>query len=64
MYSKFSRKWLPSATDELYINIITCIRQTELCGAPHNSVTVNVIEAIGRRIRAVDEQLRREDAAA
>ena len=28
------------------------------------SVTVNVIEAIGRRIRAVDEQLRREDAAA
>ena len=28
-----------------------------------NSVTVNVIEAIGRRIRAVDEQLRREDAA-
>ncbi len=29
-----------------------------------NSVTVNVIEAIGRRIRAVDEQLRREDAAA
>ena len=29
-----------------------------------NSVTVNVIEAIGCRIRAVDEQLRREDAAA
>ena len=29
-----------------------------------NSVTVNVIEAIGRRIRAVDEQLRREDSAA
>ena len=29
-----------------------------------NSVTVNVIEAIGRRIRAVDEELRREDAAA
>ena len=29
-----------------------------------NSVTVNVIEAIGRRIRAVDEQLRREGAAA
>ncbi len=29
-----------------------------------NSVTVNVIEAIGRRIRTVDEQLRREDAAA
>ena len=28
-----------------------------------NSVTVNVIEAIGRRIRAVDEQLRKEDAA-
>ena len=29
-----------------------------------NSVTVNVIEAIGRRIRAVDEQLRKEDSAA
>ena len=28
-----------------------------------NSVTVNVIEAIGRRIRAVDEQLRKEAAA-
>ena len=29
-----------------------------------NSVTVTVIEAIGRRIRAVDEELRREDATA
>ncbi len=29
-----------------------------------NSVTVNVIEAIGRRIRAVDEELREEGAAA
>ncbi len=29
-----------------------------------NSVTVNVIEAIGRRIRAVDEALREEDASA
>ena len=29
-----------------------------------NSVTVNVIEAIGRRIRAVDEELRKEDEAA
>ena len=29
-----------------------------------NSVTVNVIEAIGRRIRTVDEQLRKEDSAA
>ena len=28
-----------------------------------NSVTVNVIEAIGRRIQAVDEQLRKEDVA-
>ena len=28
-----------------------------------NAVTVNVVEAIGRRIRAVDEQLRKEDAA-
>ena len=63
MCSKFSRKCLSSATDELYINIITFIRQTELCEASHNSVTVNVIEAIGRRIRAVDEQLRKEAAA-
>ena len=29
-----------------------------------NSVTVNVIEAIGRRIRAVDEEFRKEDTAA
>lgn len=29
-----------------------------------NSVTVNVIEAIGRRILAVDEELRKEDTAA
>ena len=29
-----------------------------------NSVTVNIIEAIGRRIRTVDEQLRKEDSAA
>lgn len=29
-----------------------------------NSVTVNVIEAIGRRIRAVDEELQKEDDAA
>nr|WP_325218914.1 DNA (cytosine-5-)-methyltransferase [uncultured Oscillibacter sp.] len=29
-----------------------------------NSVTVNVIEAIGHRIREVDEELRKEDAAA
>ena len=28
-----------------------------------NSVTVTVIEAIGRRIRAVDEELRKEAAA-
>ncbi|MCI8479213.1 MAG: DNA (cytosine-5-)-methyltransferase [Oscillospiraceae bacterium] len=28
-----------------------------------NSVTVNVIEAIGRRLRSVDEQLRKEDTA-
>ena len=63
MCSKFSRKCLSSATGKLYINIITFIRQTELCGAPHNSVTVNVIEAIGRRIRAVDQELQKEKAA-
>ena len=63
MCSKFSRKCLSSATGKLYINIIAFIRQTELCGAPHNSVTVNVIEAIGRRIRAVDQELQKEKAA-
>ena len=63
MCSKFSRKCLSSATGKLYINIITFIRQTLLCGAPHNSVTVNVIEAIGRRIRAVDDELQKEKTA-
>ena len=63
MCSKFSRKCLSSATGKLYINIITFIRQIELCGAPHNSVTVNVIEAIGRRIRAVDDELQKEKTA-
>ena len=63
MCSKCSKKRLFSGACKLYINIITFIRQTELCGAPHNSVTVTVIEAIGRRIRAVDEELRKEDAA-
>lgn len=63
MQSDFSE--IPLFTGYLsFLNNITAfIRQTELCGAPHNSVTVNVIEAIGRRIRAVDEELREEDTA-
>ena len=35
---------------------------TELCEDSHNSVTVSVIEAIGRRIREMDEELKRSDA--
>lgn len=64
MQSDFSE--IPLFTGHLsFLNNITAfIRQTELCEASHNSVTVNVIEAIGRRIRAVDEQLRTEDSAA
>lgn len=57
MCSKFSRKCLSSATDELYINIITFIRQTELCEASHNSVTVNVVHALGLRLKAAHEAL-------
>jgi len=64
MCSKCSGKHPFLAIYKLRINIITFVRQTLLCGAPHNSVTVNVIEAIGRRIREVDEELRREDPAA
>lgn len=48
MCSKFSRKCLSSATGKLYINIITFIRQTELCGAPHNSVAIPCVEYIMR----------------
>lgn len=44
MCSKFSRKCLSSATGKLYINIITFIRQIELCGAPHNSVAIPCVE--------------------
>lgn len=55
MCSKFSRKCLSSATGKLYINIITFIRQTELCGAPHNSVTANVVHALGLRLKAAHE---------
>ena len=51
MCSKFSRKCLSSATGKLYINIITFIRQTELCGAPHNSVAVPCVAYIMQGIR-------------
>ena len=38
MCSKFSRKCLSSATGKLYINIITFIRQIELCGFSRHPV--------------------------
>ena len=50
MCSKFSRKCLSSATGKLYINIITFIRQTLLCGAPHNSIAIPCVEYIMRGI--------------
>ena len=40
-----------------------CVGHCEIVLTNGNSVTVNVIEAIGRRIRDVDEELRREAAA-
>ena len=40
-----------------------CVGHCEIVLTDGNSVTVNVIEAIGRRISAVDEELRREAAA-
>ena len=58
MQSEFSEMRLFTDYPLLFDNIKAFIRQTLLCGAPHNSVTVNVIEAIGRRIRAVDEELK------
>jgi len=44
--------------------ILTITSDAQAYKQAGNSVTVNVIEAIGRRIRAVDEELRKEDAAA
>lgn len=49
--------------DEQIDKILAINSDTQAYKQAGNSVTVNVIEAIGRRIRAVDEQLRREDAA-
>ena len=40
-----------------------CVGHCEIVLTDGNSVTVNVNETIGRRISAVDEQLRREAAA-
>ena len=50
--------------DENQIDKILAITSdTQAYKQAGNSVTVNVIEAIGRRLRDVDEALRREDAA-
>ena len=45
-------------------NILAITSDAQAYKQAGNSVTVNVIEAIGRRIRAVDEELRKEDEAA
>ncbi len=45
-------------------NILAITSDAQAYKQAGNSVTVNVIEAIGHRIREVDEELRKEDAAA
>lgn len=49
--------------DEQIDKILTINSDAQAYKQAGNSVTVNVVEAIGRRIRAVDEELRMEDAA-
>ena len=50
--------------DEQIDKILTITSDAQAYKQAGNSVTVSVIEAIGRRIRAVDEELRKEDEAA
>ena len=50
--------------DEQIDKILAITSDAQAYKQAGNSVTVNVIEAIGRRIRAVDEELRKEDEAA
>ncbi len=50
--------------DEQIDKILAITSDAQAYKQAGNGVTVNVVEAIGRRIRAVDEQLRKEDAAA
>lgn len=50
--------------DEQIDKILAITSDAQVYKQAGNGVTVNVIEAIGHRIRAVDEELRKEDAAA
>ena len=50
--------------DEQIDKILAITSDAQAYKQAGNGVTVNVIEAIGHRIRAVDEELRKEDAAA
>ena len=50
--------------DEQIDKILAITSDAQAYKQAGNGVTVNVIEAIGRRIKAVDEALRKEDAAA
>lgn len=49
--------------EEQIDKILTITSDAQAYKQAGNSVTVNVIEAIGHRLRDVDEALRREDAA-
>lgn len=50
--------------DEQIDKILAITSDAQAYKQAGNGVTVNVVEAIGRRIRAVEEELRKEDAAA
>ena len=55
---------LQGFTDEQIDKILAITSDTQAYKQADNSVTVNVIEAIGHRIRAVDEELRKVGDAA
>lgn len=55
---------LQGFVDEQIDKILAITSDTQAYKQAGNSVTVNVIEAIGRRIRAVDEELRKAGDAA
>lgn len=55
--------WLQGFDEEQIDKILAITSDAQAYKQAGNSVTVNVIEAIGRRLRAVDEELRKEAAA-
>ena len=55
---------LQGFSDEQIDKILAINSDAQAYKQAGNSVTVTVIEAIGRRIRAVDEEIRKEDRAA